>query len=151
MKKFKFSLEALLNHRIRKEQELQKEVSLCEYEVINEKSILLQIKHDITKTYDELNYKQTNRMKISEHIRYINFISRLNNSILIQEDKITKVENKFILKREELIEAVKKRKVVDNLKEKKLLAYKDEQQKEEQNFMDEVGIYCFNNKNSIYN
>jgi|APCry1669188910_1035180.scaffolds.fasta_scaffold00855_15 flagellar FliJ protein len=151
MKKFKFSLEALLNHRIRKEQELQKEVSLCEYEVINEKSILLQIKHDITKTYDELNYKQTNRMEISEHIRYINFISRLNNSILIQEDKITKVENKFILKREELIEAVKKRKVVDNLKEKKLLAYKDEQQKEEQNFMDEVGIYCFNNKNSIYN
>jgi flagellar protein FliJ len=151
MKKFKFSLEALLNHRIRKEQELQKEVSLCEYEVINEKSILLQIKHDITKTYDELNYKQTNRMEISEHIRYINFISRLNNSILIQEDKITKVENKFILKREELIEAVKKRKIVDNLKEKKLLAYKDEQQKEEQNFMDEVGIYCFNNKNSIYN
>ena len=125
MKKFKFSLEALLNHRIRKEQELQKEVSLCEYEVINEKSILLQIKHDITKTYDELNYKQTNRIEISEHIRYINFISRLNNSILIQEDKITKVENKFILKREELIEAVKKRKVVDNLKEKKLLAYKD--------------------------
>jgi flagellar FliJ protein len=151
MKKFKFSLEALLNHRIRKEQELQKEVSLCEYEVINEKSILLQIKHDITKTYDELNYKQTNRMEISEHIRYINFINRLNNSILIQEDKITKVENKFILKREELIEAVKKRKVVDNLKEKKLLAYKDEQQKEEQNFMNEVGIYCFNNKNSIYN
>lgn len=151
MKKFKFSLETLLNHYIRNEQTLQKELSLCEYDVRKEKSILLQIQDDISKTYEKLQYKQANSIEISEHIKYINFISRLNNNTTIQKEKIAEVEDKFISKRKELIEAVVKRKSVDKLKENKLAIHLEQQNKEEQDFLDEIGIFCFNNKNSIYN
>lgn len=144
MKKFQFSLEMLLSHRIREERELQIELSLIERQIMDEKLSLSKIRDAIIKLHEEVRNNQIDVIGISEYAVYDNFIIKLKNDVLAKEEKIVEIENKLFLKREELIEAVKKRKIVDNLKEKKLLIHTEEHKKEEQNFMDEIGIYRFN-------
>jgi flagellar FliJ protein len=149
MKKFQFSLEMLLSHRIREERELQIELSLIERQIMDEKLSLSKIRDAIIKLHEEVRNNQIDVIGISEYAVYDNFIIKLKNDVLAKEEKIVEIENKLFLKREELIEAVKKRKIVDNLKEKKLLIHTEEHKKEEQNFMDEIGIYRFNRLNYI--
>ena len=149
MKKFQFSLEMLLSHRIREERELQVELSLIERQIMDEKLSLSKIRDAIIKLHEEVRNNQIDVIGISEYAVYDNFIIKLKNDVLAKEEKIVEIENKLFLKREELIEAVKKRKIVDNLKEKKLLIHTEEHKKEEQNFMDEIGIYRFNRLNYI--
>ena len=139
----------LLSHRIREERELQIELSLIERQIMDEKLSLSKIRDAIIKLHEEVRNNQIDVIGISEYAVYDNFIIKLKNDVLAKEEKIVEIENKLFLKREELIEAVKKRKIVDNLKEKKLLIHTEEHKKEEQNFMDEIGIYRFNRLNYI--
>jgi flagellar FliJ protein len=116
---------------------------------MDEKLSLSKIRDAIIKLHEEVRNNQIDVIGISEYAVYDNFIIKLKNDVLAKEEKIVEIENKLFLKREELIEAVKKRKIVDNLKEKKLLIHTEEHKKEEQNFMDEIGIYRFNRLNYI--
>ncbi|MBW2442725.1 MAG: flagellar FliJ family protein, partial [Deltaproteobacteria bacterium] len=60
--------------------------------------------------------------------------------------KVLSAERDFSRKRQELVAAVKKRKILDRLKEKGLQAYAQEQLKKERSMMDEVAAQRFGQK-----
>ena len=103
MKKFQFSLEMLLSHRIREERELQIELSLIERQIMDEKLSLSKIRDAIIKLHEEVRNNQIDVIGISEYAVYDNFIIKLKNDVLAKEEKIVEIENKLFLKREELI------------------------------------------------
>jgi len=141
---FKFGLETLLNHRLHHEETIQKELAVCEHRLRDEKSVLNQMLLDKNKAIQEIHQKQLQGIIISEHVVYANFLEGMDRNLTIQNEKINESEKKFVEKRDELIEAVKKRKTLEKLKEKGFAAYSRNMLKLEQEFMDEVAISHFN-------
>ncbi len=90
--------------------------------------------------------KQLRGVAISEHILYANFLEGLARNLAVQQEKVKESENKYAKKRDDLIEAVKKRKTIENLKEKGLAAYSRKLLKLDQDFLDEVAICRFHNE-----
>ena len=143
MAKFKFSLETLLNHLLHHEEIIQKELSVLGSMIGVEKAILSQIQQDKDKAYAEINQKQLRGVDLSEHILYANFLEGLTRKIVIQQKKVKETEKKYAQKRDDLIEAVKKRNIIINLKEKGLAVYSRELLKLDQDFQNEVAISSF--------
>jgi flagellar protein FliJ len=143
MARFKFTLEALLNHRLHHEEIIQKELAVCGCRVRDEKSILTGIQQDKDKAITEIHQKQLRGIAISEHILYANYLEGLARNLVIQQEKVKESEKKYAQKRDDLIEAVKKRKTIENLKEKGLAAYSRKLLKLDQDFLDEVAICRF--------
>jgi len=63
--------------------------------------------------------------------------------MVVQQGKVKESEIKYAQKRDDLIEAVKKRKTIENLREKGLAAFSRKMLKLDQDFLDEVGICRF--------
>ena len=143
MSRFKFALEALLNHRLHHEEIIQKELAVCGCRVRDEKTILTRIQQDKDKAYAEIHQKQLRGIAISEHILYANFLEGLARNMVVQQEKVKEAEHKYAQKRDDLIEAVKKRKTIENLKEKGLAAYSKKLLKLDRDFLDEVAICRF--------
>ncbi len=143
MSGFKFALEALLSHRLHHEEIIQKELSVCGCRLRDEKTILTRIHQDKDKAIKDVHQKQLHGIAISEHILYANFLEGLALNMVVQQEKVKDSEKKYAQKRDVLIEAVKKRKTIENLKEKGLATYSREMLKLDQDFLDEVAICRF--------
>jgi flagellar protein FliJ len=143
MSSYKFSLESLLDHRLHNEEIIQKELSVCGRRVEDEKMILTGIQQDKDKAVTQIHEKQLRGVAISEHILYANFLEGLSRNLAVQQEKVRESENIYSKKRNDLIEAVRKRKIIENLKEKGLAAYSRKLLKLDQDFLDEVAICRF--------
>jgi flagellar protein FliJ len=143
MPRFQFALEALLNHRMHHEEIIQKELAECGCRVRDEKTILTRIQQYKDKACAEIHQKQLRGIAISEHILYANFLEGLARNLVVQQEKVKESEMKYAQKQDVLIEAVKKRKTIENLKEKGLAAYSRKLLKLDQDFLDEVAICRF--------
>ena len=93
-----------------------------------------------------LQEKQTDGRPASEIKLYIDFVEQLSKEMEAQKQNVLEAERNFSLKRQDLIAAMKKRKILDRLKEKGLQAYEREQLKKERNVLDEVAAHQFNHK-----
>ncbi len=143
MSRFKFSLEALLNHRLHHEEIMQKELAVCGCRLRDEKMVLMQMRQDKDNAHAEIHQKQLRGIAVSEHILYADFLEGLSRNIAVQQEKVEESEKEYAQKRDDLIEAVKKRKTIENLKEKGLAAYSRKLLKLDQDFLDEVAICRF--------
>ncbi len=146
MAAFKFSLEALLNHRLHHEEVVQKELAVCECRVREEKAVFRRLQEDKDRVIREFDQKQLQGLCISEHIVYDRFIECLTRKLAVQHEKVMASETEYARKRDELIEAVKKRKTIEKLREKKLAVFTGNLMRLNQEFLDEVAISRFNKR-----
>ena len=135
---YRFNLESLLNHRRYLEEVLQKELADLKIRLETEKDTLWALRQKRRKTVLQLQENQTDGRPASEIKLYIDFVEHLLKEMEAQRQKILEAERLFHLKRQELVAAMKERKILDRLKEKGLQAYEQEQLKKERNLMDEV-------------
>ena len=95
------------------------------------------------KALAELHKKQREGSVISDILLYFPFIDKITKTISKQKKKVLEVENQVEQKRQELVEATKKKKTLEKLIENALRAHMKEVQKGEQDFLNEVGINSF--------
>ena len=143
---YKFNLEPLLNHRRYQVEVLQKELADLKIRLDAEKDKLWLLRQKKRKTVLLLQEKQTDGRPASEIKLYIDFVEQLSKKMEAQKQNVKEAERNFSLKRQDLVAAMKKRKILDRLKEKGLKAYEQEQLKKERNLMDEVAAHQFNRK-----
>jgi len=143
---YQFNLEPLLNHRRYQVEVLQKELADLKIRLDAEKDKLWALRQKKRETVLQLQEKQTDGRPASEIKLYVDFVEQLSKEMEAQRQKVLKAERKFNLKRLDLVAAMKKRKILDRLKEKGLQAYEKEQLKKERSFMDEVAGHQFNLK-----
>jgi flagellar FliJ protein len=143
---YRFNLESLLNHRRYLEEVLQKDLAGLKIRLEAEKDKLWALRQKRRKTVLQLQEKQTAGRPASEIKLYIDFVEQLLKEMEAQRQKVLEAERLFNLKRQDLVAAMKKRKILDRLKEKGLQAYEQEQIKKERNLMDEVAGHQFNHK-----
>ena len=143
---YQFNLEPLLNHRRYQEEILQKELADLKIRLESENEKLWVLREKKRKTVLQLQKKHTGGRPASEIKLYIDFVEQLSKEMDAQMQKVLSAERDFSRKRQELVAAVKKRKILDRLKEKGLQAYQKEQLKKERSVMDEVAGQRFGQK-----
>jgi flagellar FliJ protein len=140
MKMFKFHLQPVLNHRQFIEDALQKAYVHLKTRLSRAQDLLSRWelkKHDLS---EELKQKQRQGTNSSALLLYINYLNQLSADIKQQQIKIRHLEEQTGQKREELLDAMKNRKALEKLKEKKATEHKDLLNKKEQAFLDEIGV-----------
>ena len=143
---YQFNLEPLLNHRRYQEEVLQKGLAELKIRLEAEKEKLWLLRKKKRETLMLLQEKQTDGRPASEIKLYIDFNEQLSKKMEAQKQNLLEAERRFSLKRQDLIAAMKKRKILDRLKEKGLQAYEREQLKKERSLMDEVAAHQFYQK-----
>lgn len=142
MKKFVFSMEKILDLREYEEKQAQIELG---------KAIA-----DAEKIRQQLNFVATEKAKmlsmdisgtsINERLVHENYLVRLDRQKEVLLEELAAAELIVEEKRAVFAEALKKRKVLSNLKEKQLQQYKKEKQLEEDNIVDDIITSRFKSK-----
>ncbi|MBW2608183.1 MAG: flagellar export protein FliJ [Deltaproteobacteria bacterium] len=145
---YKFSLQSLLNHRKHIEENLDKELGRIKRVVNKEKRRLENIGKEKIKCRKELREKQGAGKKVNKIILYFNYLDKLSKDIDKQKRCLKDVEKEYDIKRSELIEAMKKRKTLERLREKEMKAFNYSEMKVEQDIMNEVAANRFIRKTS---
>jgi flagellar FliJ protein len=143
---YQFNLEPLLNHRRYHVEVLQKELADVKMRLDGEKEKLWLLRQKKRKTVQRLREKQTAGRPASEIKLYIDFVEQLSKEMEAQRRNVLEAKRNFNLKRQDLVAAMKKKKILERLKEKGLQAYEQEQIKRERNLIDEVAARQFTQK-----
>ncbi|BBB93185.1 MAG TPA: flagellar export protein FliJ [Methylomusa anaerophila] len=139
MKIFQFRLETLL--RFRRIQEEKAQIKLAEasnrlnaeQELLNnlEASMLRVMK---LQTTQQLSYPKIEILQMTD-----NFINKVKQDLVVQTEKVNQATSCRQDCLQVLEDAMKKRKIVDNLRNKRLEQYREELLHEEQKYLDEIG------------
>jgi flagellar FliJ protein len=137
---FNFRLETVLQHRRRIEEECQRELTAALADLAEEKRALAGIEASRDREREEFQQKLKSNMTASEMLLYQRYFDQLAVDILEQKRKVAGTAQVFEKRRTELVAALKKRKVLDKLKEKQMTAAAKKGLKQEQNFMNEMAV-----------
>jgi len=140
---YKFSLESVLNHRKLIEDIFQKELAAVKELLSEEKKKLGAYKEKEKRGLEKLRLKQMEDIIIPEILSYLTFLEQLSGELETQKERVLEVEEKLDQKREDLIEALKKKKILEKIKEKGWKEYRQELIKGEQDFLNELAINRF--------
>lgn len=119
-------------------------MSLFKVTLVDEKKKLKDYEKARDSLLVKLQQKQRESITVSENLLYLDFLVCLASDLDKQRDRVLDIEKKFDQKRDDLIAAMKERKMLEKLKDKQLNAYNYKLMKNEQDFMNEAGINIFN-------
>ena len=140
MADFNFRLETVLQHRRRIEEDCQRELAAALADLAKEKRGLAGIEASRDRQREEFQQKLKSNMTASEMLLYQRYFDQLAVYIADQKRKVVAAAQLFEKRRTELVAAVKKRKVLDKLKEKQMNVAAKKGLKQEQDFMNEMAV-----------
>ncbi len=146
MKKYRFNLEPVLNHRRLVEETLQKDLAILKISLIDETERLITYEESRVKLLEELQQIQKEGTTTSDILLYLPFIEQVSKDIEGQKKRVLELEKIAEQNRKDLLEATKKKKVLQKLKEKAFKAYNQKLIKNEQDFLNEVSVTQFNRR-----
>lgn len=132
MKKFKFSLETVLNYKEQNENNLRAEHAAALQQVAKQEKKIEEIRQKQKQTADELNEKRSsgfNVLQIQTFEKYLNYLKGELKKELQVLDILKKKEEE---RRAALIAARTETKSISKLKEKRLTEYKKAEAKQEE-------------------
>ena len=143
---YRFNLEPVLNHRRLVEETLQKDLALLKISLIDENKRLITYEESRGKLLEELQKIQKEGTTTSDILLYLPYIEQVSKDIERQKNKVLELENKVEQNLKDLLEATKKKKALQKLKEKAFKAYNQNLIKNEQDFLNEVAVGQFNRR-----
>jgi flagellar protein FliJ len=146
MKKYRFNLEPVLNHRRLIEETLQKDLAILKISLIDENEKLLTYEESRVKLLGELQQIQKEGTTTSDILLYLPFIEQVSKDIERQKKKVLELEKKVEQNLKDLLEATKNKKALQKLKEKAFKTYNQKLIKNEQEFLNEVAVSQFNRR-----
>lgn len=146
MKKFQFKLETVLNVKERREEQLKHELMKLQALKIQEEQLLAEVKEKrahISKQKSDENKKGTD---IQSLIHFEQYLGVLLKKIDDTKKSIKVLGEKADIKREEVVEASREKKVFEKLKEKQYAEFQRVVIQNEQKMLDEMAVAKFNRK-----
>ncbi|MDT2829615.1 flagellar export protein FliJ [Vagococcus carniphilus] len=139
MKKYKFSLDNVLNWRELQEEEAKKTFLIYQQAQKEQEEILNEYK-EASQAMNESTESLTNINKLRQQFVYKNF---LDNQIVKQQATVDQYSNETSKKMSVFVDAQKERKIMERLKEKHYNNYLLQEKSEEQKELDEMGTLRF--------
>ena len=143
---YKSTLEPLLRHQKMVEENLQRELAVLKNSLSAERERLRMDRNRKNRCIAELREKKKEGTSISDILLYMPFIRQMSKNIERQEERVITADKAVHRKREDLIQAAKKKKALEKVKEKGLRGYNQALARKEQHFLDEMAISGFNRK-----
>jgi flagellar protein FliJ len=134
---FRFRLESILIQRRHVEERFQKELADARQELVAAQAVLREAKGTLRQCMRDMRRKQRDRFRADDMLLYYPYLERLKQEIELHMKRVAAAERKVAQKRQALLEAMKKRKILDKLKEKQLQAHLKAEAGREQRFTDE--------------
>ncbi|MBI5454989.1 MAG: flagellar export protein FliJ [Deltaproteobacteria bacterium] len=138
MNRFVFKLEPLFEYRERLKELSQKEFGEALRRLEEEETKLAALKGVYRKSSSEIDELKESGAPFDEIDLYYSYIAGLKRHIAGQEKCIIECRRMLEAKRGELLEASKKKKVIEIMKEKSWLSYNERANKEEQKASDDL-------------
>ena len=134
---FRFRLETILTQRRHVEETFQKELADARQELAAAQAVLRETKDTHRQCMRDMRRKQRDRFRADDMLLYYPYLERLKQDIELHMKRVAAAERNVAQKRQALLEAMKKRKILDKLKEKQLQAHLKAEAGREQRFADE--------------
>lgn len=147
MSKDNFKLQKVLDFREIKEQQLQVQVAEIRSNLEKEKLTLEEKRHNLIKYKNILKKIQKESSSVRDYKTYMEYIDHLIKDIKIQGEVIKGLHNSFVSSTEKLKRACQDKQILENLKLRETQKTKTEDNKNEQSYLDEIGLNI-NNKNN---
>lgn len=144
MAKFNFKLQSFLGLKQKIEDQKKNEYGKAIKVLEEEKTKKNKLLNQYLNTINQMKQKIIEGIKPNELQQYNNFISYILKAIQQQEEVIIKAQDLVDKKREELVNAMKDRKMIETLKEHKYEEYVKEEKKLEQKVIDEIVSFKYN-------
>ena len=137
---FRFRLQSVLDFRKQIEDKFLGEFADIKRHLENEMERLRNMIEEKRRAMDHINTIGSGDIRPADIALHTAYIRHLKEQERKQEAVIRTVEQKLEGKRSQLVEAVKKRKIIENLREHQFEAYKSEMREKERKELDERGI-----------
>ena len=140
MRRTVFSLERVLHFRRETEKIRKMELALAKREHELAEDRLRREEEAMEKLNLEYMSKQIEGICAYEMQLYADFFRKKKVDILQQREQVTDLDQKVVEKNDHLIEAATEKKIMEQLKQKRILAYDKEIALKEQSFLDEIAL-----------
>lgn len=138
MKGFNFKLENILKVKQLREDLEKAQLATLQNRYQEEEKSLLNLQDCLLSYQCQLREKQTGVMTVEMFNLYRHYFNKTNQDISKQEEVLVNLELEVTKQRDELVERVKERKILENLKQKKYYEFRKIILNEEQLFLDEI-------------
>lgn len=143
MKKFFFNLQSVLDHRLLLEEREQEKLLKLQQAQAAAEAERQQLQEEIHLRRQQMAHPEPGEIKVGEMLQTARYVEKLEGIAAAVSQRIAKLEDEKRLQAERLIEARRKREVLDNLKEKSLVQHEREVQTMEQKLLDELTAVKF--------
>ena len=140
---YTFKLQAVLDHRQFLEDKLNKSFAEIKQQVLSAQHQLARLEQKEMDTANALKAEQAQGISSEQVIAYHAYLRRLADHIVIQNKIIDALRRKEEEEREKLLAAMKKRKILEKLKDQGLEKYNQALFKSEMKFIDEIAVNQF--------
>ncbi len=138
MKKFSFKLETLLRYRVGIEEKERETLTRLNFKLHTERSRLDQLRARQHETRLELSRARAASTDDAEVQWYYRYLDRLQLEIEQNQKRIVQAEKEVEAQKAVVVEATKKKKVLDTMKTKKVKEFTIALEKQEQKVVDEI-------------
>jgi flagellar FliJ protein len=140
---YTFKLQSVLDHRKSIEDERKKELVEIRSKISSAEQLLESLQRKEMKTTRALKLDQTTGISSHQVVTYQTYLKRLKERITEQEKFINDVRVEEANKQDEVVEAVKKRKILEKLRSKGIDRYRKMILDHEMKFIDEIAVSQF--------
>ncbi len=147
MAKFTFRLQTVLNLKTQQEENKKIELGRAIQQLEKEKRKLRLLEGHLKQLIKEFN-ESAKKTTVTKLVEYNEFLSVLTKRIKAQKENVNYRAQIVDKIREELLEAVKERKILEKLREKKKHEFLLESKKNEQKINDEIVSYNFKERST---
>ncbi len=140
---FKFKLQSVLEYRLNVEEKILNEFSDTKRHLEEQKAVLKALINERENLMDDLRSMQRAPMKADDIAAILGYVDNLREREKVQKNIIHQAKEVVEQKRKELVEAVKNRKVMENLRDKHAEEYLKNLNETEQKNSDEMSVLKF--------
>ncbi|MFZ0612269.1 MAG: flagellar export protein FliJ [Desulfobacterales bacterium] len=140
MSAFNFSLETVLQHRRRIEEDCQRKLAAAQAVLLEEQRLLAGLEASRHRCGEDLRLKMQHHVTAADLLFFQRYGARLAGDIAGRRAKVAAAAKDVDLRRTELVAALKKRQVLDKLKEKQMMSAAKRERRQEQDFTNEMAV-----------
>jgi flagellar FliJ protein len=143
MHAFHFRLESLLKYRRQLEEQSLIRLASATAELLQEQELLNNLQEESAEQLIALEECQQGIVTVAKLKMLRDYNDKLKEDIILQKQQVDQAAARRQLRIDETEQAMKDRKLVEKLREKRLLQYQKEMLLEEQKELDELGLQIF--------
>lgn len=135
-----FELRQVLNYRLDLERMRKQDFATARQDLDRASDKLEQERDGVATLSKDFVERQSQLNSVVELQLYTDFFARKREEIKTQQERVVALDRVLEDRREELVQATQDKKVLEALKEKKEHAFRQEQQRKERDFLDEMAV-----------